>query len=138
MPQRLTQENKSAIIEMIIGFHGKISWQLIIDEIFVRLGIKVSRQALDRHSEIKRAYEVRKKSIQGELSNKPQVRTGAVALVKSLEKIQRLESKNEILIAENKALKEQFIVWAYNAYIKGLDEEKLNQPLPPINRDRSR
>jgi hypothetical protein len=136
--KRLNQEMKDNIIDIISGFSEKISWKKLIEEIFLRLNVRISRQALNRHIDIQRAFEVKSISIKEKFTRSPPSRTGSVELEKALEKIQRLKSQNEILIAQNQALKEQFIVWSYNAYIKGLDEEMLNKPLPPINRDSSK
>jgi DNA-binding transcriptional MerR regulator len=50
------------------------------------------------------------------------------------ERIARLEAENQRLRMENDRLLGQFVRWAYNAYIRGLDEQFLARPLPIINR----
>lgn len=51
-----------------------------------------------------------------------------------IRKIDRLEAENQRLEAENQQLLEQFVVWEYNAHVRGLTKEYLSQPLPHINR----
>ncbi|KPX71630.1 hypothetical protein ALQ89_04899 [Pseudomonas amygdali pv. tabaci] len=52
-----------------------------------------------------------------------------------MERLERLAAENARLQAENGHLLEQFVTWAYNAYLKGLSKEYLNTPLPRIDRE---
>jgi hypothetical protein len=54
------------------------------------------------------------------------------------ERIARLEAENQRLAAENNALLEQFARWAYNAHTRNLAKEFLNNPLPAVDRERSK
>jgi len=50
------------------------------------------------------------------------------------DRIGRLEAENKRLIAMNDALLERFVTWSYNASLFGLDELKLDRPIPPASR----
>lgn len=55
-----------------------------------------------------------------------------------LDKLARSEGENRRLIAENDALLEQFVRWAYNAHTRGLSEAFLNSAPPLVDRKRSK
>lgn len=59
---------------------------------------------------------------------------GSAQVQKALECISRLEAENQRLQAENEHLNEKFVIWAYNAYVRGLGEKELNRSLPEIDR----
>ncbi|EIN22398.1 hypothetical protein EC990672_3744 [Escherichia coli 99.0672] len=46
------------------------------------------------------------------------------------QRIKRLEAENEALKALNERYLEQFKVWLYNAHLKQITIEELNNPLP--------
>lgn len=47
------------------------------------------------------------------------------------------QSEIDLLKKKHDQLIEKFIVWQYNAYKYGMTEEKLNEPLPQIDRNRT-
>jgi len=49
-----------------------------------------------------------------------------------------LQSENEMLKRKNDALLERFVKWQYNAYKNGLTEAQLEEPLPRIDRERTK
>lgn len=51
------------------------------------------------------------------------------------ERLKRLEAENARLKVENESLLEQFVTWAYNAYLKGMTKESLSTPLPRVDRE---
>jgi hypothetical protein len=53
------------------------------------------------------------------------------------QRIRRLEGENNRLKEDNDRLLERFIRWQYNAYKFGMSKEKLEAPLPEIDRDSS-
>jgi hypothetical protein len=61
-------------------------------------------------------------------------RTGSIELQKARERIERLQVANERLTKQNADMIEMFVRWAYNASLAGMDEQRLNQPLPPSGR----
>ncbi|KAG1244027.1 hypothetical protein G6F65_022039 [Rhizopus arrhizus] len=50
----------------------------------------------------------------------------------AMDRIARLEGELARLEAENARLLEQFVRWAYNASVRGLDDVYLNSPLPVV------
>jgi hypothetical protein len=53
------------------------------------------------------------------------------------ERIARLENENQRLKREQSALLNQFVVWQYNAHVRGLTNVDLNRPLPTIDRGKT-
>ena len=100
-----------------------------------KLHCKYTRQALHKHERIRAAYALRKKSQGGQKDTV--VSRGSGPLADAMARIARLEAENQRLEAENQRLLEQFVVWAYNAHTRGLDNEFLSQPLPRVNRDQT-
>ncbi|HTR05360.1 MAG TPA: hypothetical protein VMJ11_01585, partial [Paraburkholderia sp.] len=88
-----------------------------------------------RHERIRLAYTVRKKALSGQEQTRE---TASPELQVALERIARLEGENRRLEAENNALLEQFARWAYNAQTRNLTKEFLNNPLPAVDRERSK
>lgn len=120
------------IVEILDGWSEKLTWELLIDAIELRMYNRYTRQALYKHERIRHAFDIRK----NELSE----RGGGVRKVESpqlqiaLDRIARLEAENRRLESENNHLLEQFARWAYNAHTRGLDHDFLNRALPPVNR----
>jgi hypothetical protein len=128
--RNLRDEDVQAIVSMLDGWSGPLTWNLLIDAVYMRLHCKYTRQTLHKHQRVKIAFEVRKNNLQ---AGEPPVR-GSAQLQKALERIARLEAENERLITENDRLLEQFARWAFNAYVRGIGEAELNRPLPEIDR----
>jgi hypothetical protein len=128
--RNLQAEDVQTIISLLDGWSGPLTWNLLIDAVYMRLHSKYTRQALNKHERIKIAFEVRKKNLH---AREAPVR-GSAQLQKALERIARLEAENQRLQRENDRLLEQFARWAFNAYVRGLGEAELNRPLPEIDR----
>lgn len=129
----LNDESIAAIVDILDGWNGRLSWDALIEEIVRRTRARYTRQALDKHSRIKAAFAVRKRALveaQGERKSA----ADSPELEATLQRIARLEGENTRLIAENQNLLEQFARWAYNAHTRGLDHAFLSRPLPPVNR----
>lgn len=120
------------IVEILDGWSEKLTWELLIDAIQLRMHSRYTRQTLHKHERIYNAFELRKKGI---ADGDGEIRTvRSPELQKSLERIARLEVENTRLESENEKLLEQFARWAYNAHTRGLDSNFLNQSLPLVNR----
>ncbi|WP_233799924.1 hypothetical protein [Paraburkholderia sp. HP33-1] len=124
------------IVQILDGWSGKLTWQLLIDAIQHRSKQRYTRQALYSHERIRQAYGGRKKALS---TDKPAmgVFDGPPELKIALDEVARLTAANERLENENNRLLEQFVRWTYNASKKNLTEELLNRPLPPVDRERS-
>jgi hypothetical protein len=124
------------VVEILDGWSGKLTWELLIDAIELRMHSRYTRQTLHKHERIYNAFELRKTGIaegDGELRT-----VRSPELQKSLERCARLEIENKRLESENEKLLEQFARWAYNAHTRGLDSNFLNQPLSAVNRGQER
>ena len=63
---------------------------------------------------------------------------GSVELQKAQERIAGLEDDIRRLETVNGRLMEEFARWAYNAHIRGMDEQQLRSQLPKVDRDSTR
>lgn len=128
----------SQVIGLLDGWASKLSWDLLVDEIEKRVGIHYTRQALDKHARIKIAYQTTKKRLSNASGSQDLKRSYSQELMPTLERLERLAAENARLKAENDHMLEQFVTWAYNAYLKGLTKEYLNTPLPLVDREVTR
>ena len=139
MTKKLNQRSKNIndeitlkILNILDGWTDKLTWALLIEKIEKRIFQKYTRQALNAHERIKKAFELRKGRI-------PHVKSGSKklfspeAIIES-ERNAVLRAKNERLEAENERLRETFNKWAYNAYSKGITKEQLDLPLKKVHR----
>lgn len=132
----LRSEDIEHIVGILEGWSETLTWDLLVDELTRRRVCSYSRQALDRHPQIKAAFVAAKSRLRQ--SPPPIKRKLPVELEKALERNQRLDAENQRLRLENSRFIEQFVRWAYNAHLKGCTEEYLNRPLPPTYREASR
>lgn len=130
--KNLNDQSIEAIVKILDGWSGKLTWDLLIEEIRKRLHQTYTRQALFAHDRIKSAFNLQK----GRL---PYVKEGSKKLyrpedVAESERNARLMAENARLENENQRLLEQFNRWAYNAHTQGFSEEVLNKALPKVYR----
>lgn len=135
MKKHLTDRKIEAIVEVIDGWSGKLTWDRLLEAIQPRVG-DYSRQALNNHTRIKSAFDHRKKALRGGVAKRFEDKP--VELQKALQRIERLEAENQRISRENDQLLEQFVRWGYNAANKGMSEDQLNAALPEIDRERTR
>lgn len=123
------------IVEILDGWSSpKLTWDLFIEQIFLRVRVRYTRQALNNYSRIKYAFSTRKKFLVG--ASPKELKAGTPDQLR----IARLESEVERLARENNALLEQFNRWVYNGYLKNMDEKMcsfMNEPLPNVQREPS-
>lgn len=131
--KNLTDADIEMIVEILDGWSGKLRWELLIDAIEKRLFIRYTRQALHRHTRITIAFAHRKQELARTVGKTPRHAVLPEQQL-ALDRIERLTNECSRLKAENNLLLEQFVRWAYNAHLRGLDERFLNQPLPQVNR----
>jgi hypothetical protein len=100
----------------------KITWKAVVSRVEALIGRRFSRQALESHPAIYRAY-VRAK---GELRDGlPPAKRKPLA-----ERIATLQDENRELRQENDTLIEKFVTWQLNAESYGLSPDELNASLP--------
>jgi hypothetical protein len=138
MKRQLRADDKENIISILVGWNcNKLTWDLLCKEVKLQLLLQISRQALDRHDDIKTAFEVRKKELRQGSSNEP-VAELTVMEQKLLEINERQENEIATLKAINIEYALQFQRWAANADQHGLSLRILNQALPPVDRGASK
>jgi len=127
----LKPEDVKAILGIIDGWAAPpLTWNALIRRLASVLHVTYVRQALHRYPDIARAFSRRR----DELAAAPPQRQATGELWTALERIERLEAENRRLGDQNDALLELFVTWAYNASLFGLDEQKLDQAIPPAAR----
>ncbi|MCK9985361.1 MAG: hypothetical protein AzoDbin1_01833 [Azoarcus sp.] len=123
------------IVEILDGWNSpKLTWELLIELVFLRLRARYTRQALNNYVRIKEAFAARKQALAGRDPREVKAET------LDQQRIARLEAEIERLKRENNALLEQFNRWVYNGYLKQMDERMrdfMNEPLPPVHREPS-
>lgn len=133
----LTAEAIKIVLDLVDGWKGKLTWELLIVAIAKETGHTYSRYTFADYPEIANAFALRKESLRGLPPTEPsQPRDERVRA--ALEQIERYRNKVERLEAENELLLEQFVTWATNAERKGVTVAMLNAPLPKPSRDRSK
>lgn len=124
-----------SIVEVIDGWNGRLTWDLLIGEVTRRTGLSYTRQTLHRHDRIRVAFSAYRarapQATSARASTDPEVQM-------LLDRLARVEGENKRLIAENGALLGQFVRWAYNAHTRGLSEAFLNGALPLVDRKQSK
>jgi hypothetical protein len=108
--KNLGDDDIKQIVEILDGWSGKLTWDLFIDAIELRMHCRYTRQTLHKHERIYNAFELRKKGIADGDGVLQTVRSPE--LQKALERIARLEVENKRLESENENLLAQFARWA--------------------------
>jgi hypothetical protein len=123
------------IVEILDGWNSpKLTWELLIEEVFLRMRAHYTRQALNNYVRIKESFAGRKQELAGCAPKDVKAEN------LEQQRIDRLEAEIERLKRENNALLEQFNRWVYNGYLKQMDERMrdfMNQPLPSVHREPS-
>lgn len=128
----LLDNDIASIVSILDGWSEKLTWDSLIDMVEFRMKQRYTRQTLAKHSRIKSAYDLTKKRIINKTLieiKEPKVNDNIL-----IQKINRLEAENTRLTKENEAFLTQFARWAYNAYIKGITQDELDNALPRVNR----
>jgi hypothetical protein len=130
MARHLSDHDVEQIVGILDGWTGQLSWDLLCGACKPVLGAVPARQTLYRFARIGEAFKATKLR----LKNGPTEMKAAPSMRVAMERIARLTVENERLSRENNHLLEQFVVWQYNAHIKGLSDADLNRALPSIDR----
>lgn len=128
MAKHINGYHEKKIVDLINtwSIDEKLTWDALCDRLVRIIGKRPSRQSLSSHVRIAESFSVKKATI----------KSGAIHTVKpanlkvASQRIRRLEAENEALKALNERYLEQFKVWLYNAHLKQITIEELNNPLP--------
>jgi hypothetical protein len=131
MAKHLTKKDIQAIVTLIDSWEGKLGWEVLCDEASPLIGIRPTRQTLSSHPEIKFAFGHQKERLKSGVS----VRKRPPSLNIAAQRIRRLETENSRLTRENERLLERFMRWQYNAHKFNVSLEKLDAPMPYVDRD---
>lgn len=133
----LTSDRIALVLEMLDGWKGKLTWELLLGAFEASTGDRYSRFTFAEYEEITTAFSLRKEVLRGTLPRSrgaPRDERVRAALAQA----ERAKAKAERLEVENQLLVEQFVTWAINAERKGVTLDMLNAPLPKPPRERSR
>lgn len=133
MAKHLSPKDLNLIVSLIDGWEGKLAWEALCDAIEPLIGTRPTRQTLNSHEKIKSAFTHQKARLKsGFVSTK---RPASLSIAE--QRIRRLEAENHRLERENERLLERFMRWQYNAHKFNVSADKLDAPLPFVDRDSS-
>lgn len=135
--KNIDKDTEAAIIGILDGWSGKLSWDLLAEAVLAQVGHRYVRQALDGNERISAAYKAHRTRLRGSTQEIPSPdMSPEVRILHELN--ERLKAENMRLLAENRAYIETFTTWAYNASNRGLTGEYLNTPIPQIDKEQTR
>ncbi|WP_411201676.1 hypothetical protein [Kosakonia cowanii] len=113
MAKHINSYHEKKIVDFINKWpvDNKLTWDVLCDKLVGIIDKRPSRQSLSSHVRIADSV-------------KP------ANLKVASQRIRRLEAENEALKELNDGYLEQFKVWLYNAHLKQITIEELNNPLP--------
>ena len=133
MAKHLSAKDLDLIVTLIDAWEGKLGWEALCDAIEPLVGSRPTRQTLNSHERIKSAFTHQKARLKsGFVSTK---RPASLSIAE--QRIRRLEAENHRLTRENEQLLERFMRWQYNAHKFNVSADKLDAPLPFVDRDSS-
>jgi len=118
------------LIEDILGrWTGPLTWKALIDRIEALMSFRYTRQALHKHERIRQAF-ARCRAVERQAGGGS--RPSAGERKRQMQRFERLTMESERLERENSNIRELLARWLHNARSRGVDEEFLNRPLPPV------
>lgn len=136
--RNLTDTRIASIVGILDGWSGRLTWALLLEAIEKRLKASYTRQTLHQHERIRLAFGLAKKRLLDGVEGVNLCGLSPVEARVFAERYELLLAKVERLQVENGRLLEQFVVWAYNAHTRGLDEAFLNRSIPEVNRGQTK
>lgn len=134
----ITQDVFQQVLDILDGWQGKLTWNLLLDAVEKFVGHRYSRFTFADYPEIANAFALKKDRLRGTLTQKNRGIPRDERLRAALEQIDRLRARADRLQAENNLLCEQFVTWAINAERKGVTMDMLNAPLHKPSRARTK
>jgi hypothetical protein len=133
--RNLTANDIARVVQLLDGWSGRVTWNLVIEAVATRLRCSYTRQALSSHAAIQKAFDAcKRRPAAGKAAiSKLSGETAALS-----QRLARREAEISRLEAENRQLLERFVVWAYNAQTRGLGLPELERPLPAVRRGQTK
>ncbi|MGC0983883.1 hypothetical protein WKH15_05000 [Pantoea agglomerans] len=130
MAKHITGYDEKRIINVINTWNKgeKLTWEALCDKLVKIIGKRPSRQSLSSHIKVADCFNSKKKLLKSGVTVTCAVKPANLKI--ACERIKRLETENEALIALNNKYLEQFKIWLYNAHLKKITVDELNRPLP--------
>lgn len=135
--RNLSPDDVELIVGLLDGWGSALTWKGLIESVERRLYFRYTRQALHAHQRIRDAFGLCKERLarrdrkRGEKHVSPEMRL-------LMERLARRDAEVERLKGENQRLMEQFVVWLYNAQIRGVGQAELDRPLPRVDRGQTK
>jgi hypothetical protein len=137
MPKaKLSPGDIDVVINLLTGWQGRLTWEMLVDKVAAVLGRSYTRQALDAHVDVKRAFDLAKKRAR-EGKRPGAAPYASPELAAALDRMEGIKAEVALLKHERSGFLETFATWLYNARNRGLSEGDLNQPMPAVERHRS-
>jgi hypothetical protein len=133
--KNLTANDIACVVQLLDGWTGPVSWNVVIEAVATRLLCRYTRQALSSHAAIQKAFDACKRRPGPSKANVAKLSGEAGAL---RQRLARREADVSRLEAENRQLLERFVLWTYNAQARGLGLAELERPLPIARRGQSK
>lgn len=131
MGKHLTEQDIEAVVHLLDGWTGKLTWPELCKACKPVIGTAPTRQTLMKFTRVATAFKLRKGLRKGIEEQVPASKSLTVTVY--AKRLLRLQQENARLTEENQQLLHQFVVWQYNTYARGLTQNDLNRPLPETN-----
>ncbi|MEI2605279.1 hypothetical protein V8O11_15940 [Erwinia aphidicola] len=130
MAKHITGYDEKRITNVINNWNKdeKLTWDALCDRLVKIIGKRPTRQSLSSHVKVADCFNSKKKILKSGLLEKSAAKPANLKIAS--QRIKRLETENEALIALNNKYLEQFKIWLYNAHLKQITIDELNHPLP--------
>ena len=130
MAKHITGYDEKSITNVINNWNKdeKLTWDALCDKLVKVIGKRPSRQSLSSHVKVSDCFNSKKKVLKCGIKEKCSIKLANLEI--ACQRIKRLETENEALIALNNRYLEQFKIWLYNSHLKQITVEELNRPLP--------
>lgn len=130
MAKHITGYDEKRITNVINNWNKdeKLTWEALCDKLVKIIGKRPSRQSLSNHVKVADCFNSKKKILKLGVTEASVVKPANLKI--ACQRIKRLETENEALIALNNRYLEQFKIWIYNAHLNQITVEDLNRPLP--------
>lgn len=130
MGRHLSDRDIDRVVGLLDGWRNQLTWGALCNACEDVIGTTPVRQTLYRIERVRQAFLIAKERIR----SRAEAITVPASLRVAAERIARLEAENLRLKKEQAMLREQFVVWQYNAHLRGLTSVDLNRSLPTIDR----